>query len=221
MPDRRGDQPASSAEEQPAELVLAALDRAVRHRPGRSGAPLWTVLEHLHVPRRSGSARTVHARLGQLQERGWVERGTERGVELWRLTGTGRRGLRRALASAEPPRLGESPQHARWRGAQLLAAQELDRFRERLRADLAEALRALDADPPLDSDGWFELGARLRGDCRRLGSAWHCLHEWEEPDDEQADVDADTPVGAADEEERRRRARRAGRRNTRLWKEPD
>ena len=83
-------------------------------------------------------------------------------------------------------------------------------------------MRLLDAAPPPHSDAWLELGEDLRRDSRRLASAVHCLHEWSEPPDTRADLDeraepADEtldPALAA-----RRRARRAGRRNIRLWDE--
>ncbi len=64
--------------------------------------------------------------------------------------------------------------------------------------------------------------AHLRGDCRRLGSACHCLHEWPEPDDDRADLDSLSEDGEPelpDRERSRRRALRAGRRNIRLWRE--
>jgi hypothetical protein len=74
------------------------------------------------------------------------------------------------------------------------------------------------------SDVWFELAEELRAAARRLGSATYCLHEWMEPSDARADIDDHiSPADwALDPSERRRReARRAGRRNTRLWPDVD
>jgi hypothetical protein len=61
------------------------------------------------------------------------------------------------------------------------------------------------AAPP--SGAWLELGRRLAEDCRRLGSAWHCLHEWPEPDEEAAALGGEEA------------ARLAALRNVRLWRE--
>lgn len=225
MPDRYAGSSPPKADGQSPELVLAALERAVRHRPGRAGAPYWTILEHLHVARRSQAARTVRSRLDELEQRGWTARAQERGVPLWRLTPAGRRRLSRALRSRTPPLLGESPQHAAWRQARTLAAQEIDRFRAELEHDLARAERMLagEGSQGPSSDEWLLLGERLRRDCRRLGSARHCLVEWREPDDAAADIDEGAAAGAGEQDEpaRRLRALRAGRRNVRLWREED
>ena len=107
--------------------------------------------------------------------------------------------------------LPESPRRREWRRARLAAAQELPRFRSRLAQALAEAERMLAAGPrgATSSAAWLALGRRLEGDCRRLGSAWHCLHEWPEPDE-------DAPAPAPGET-----ARLGALRNVRLWREPD
>nr|MBA3809966.1 hypothetical protein [Solirubrobacterales bacterium] len=103
--------------------------------------------------------------------------------------------------------------------------QEIERFRGRLRACLAEARSLLGASEPADSDAWLELGERLQRDCWLLASATHCLHEWAEPDDAHADIDThDEPPGASTvgldaATLHRRQTRRAGRRNIRLWRE--
>jgi hypothetical protein len=118
--------------------------------------------------------------------------------------------------------LPESPQHCQWRNARTLAAQEIERFRASMRDAVTEAT-ALLSDTP-GSDAWFELAERLQRAGRRLGSATYCLHEWVEPDDDRADIDDHvSPVDLAlDPRERQRReARRAGRRNTRLWLDAD
>jgi len=74
-------------------------------------------------------------------------------------------------------------------------------------------LLLLDADPPADSDAWFQLGESLRPACRRLGSAVHCLWEWQEPDDAHADIDVNALPGVGP-------CYRAGRRNINNWSRP-
>ena len=86
--------------------------------------------------------------------------------------------------------LPESPQHREWREARAMAGREIERFRHELREYLQRTLLLLDADPPVNSDAWFQLGESLRAPCRRLGSAVHCLWEWTEPDDAHADIDS-------------------------------
>lgn len=218
MPDAERHPRATPPARAPDELVLAAVERAGRHQAHDTPAvPVWAILDHLAVAPRSAPARHVHARLRAMQAAGWLERSRRHGVTTWALTATGRRRLRRAQRTAELPPLPESPQHRAWRHARTLAAHELARFREALRERVEYAALALDADPPPHSDAWLELAEDLQRGCRRLASASHCLYEWSEPDDARADIDqhvepADAQLGAAE-----RRARRAGRRNVRLW----
>jgi hypothetical protein len=118
--------------------------------------------------------------------------------------------------------LPESPQHRQWRNARTLAAQEIERFRATMRDAVTEAGALLGSTP--GSDAWFELAERLHRAARRLGSATYCLHEWMEPDDDRADID--NHVSPADltlnpRERQQREARRAGRRNTRLWSDAE
>jgi hypothetical protein len=189
--------------------------------------PTWSILEHLSVPRRSAAARHVSARLVAMQATGFVERSRRHGVPTWELTGVGERRLRKARRTSGLAALPESPQHRTWRQARTAAEQEIDRFRDALRARLREAAPLLDAPPSSDagdprpsSDAWLELGEELQRACRRLASASYCLNEWAEPEDERADVDQH--VEPSDEgfdagERAHRRARRTGRRNVRLW----
>jgi hypothetical protein len=201
--------------------VLAAVERAGRHQAhGTPAVPVWAVLDHLAVAPRSALARHVRARLGAMQTTGWLARSRRHGVPTWALTAVGRRRLRRAQRTGELPSLPESPQHRAWRHARTLAAQEIARFRQALRERLEHAALALEAEPPPPSDAWLELAEELQRGCRRLASASHCLYEWPEPDDARADIDeyiepADAQLDAT--ERTLRRARRAGRRNVRLW----
>jgi hypothetical protein len=203
------------------ELVLAAVERAARHQARDTPAvPVWTILEHLHASRRSAAARHVRERLEALAAVGLLERAQRHSVTTWALSGVGLAHLRAARRAGLLPALPESPQHRAWHGAHTAAAQEIERFREGLGAVLARAVRLLDAGEPPPSDAWLELGEELHRACRRLASASHCLYEWAEPDDARADVDDHTAPEdeSLDARERAlRRARRAGRRNTRLW----
>jgi hypothetical protein len=143
-----------------------------------------------------------------MQEAGSLQRSRRNGIDVWGLTGEGRRRLQRARRTGNVPELPESPQHREWREARATAAQEIERFRQELRDCLARAMLLLDANPPADSDAWFLLGESLRPPCRRLGSAVHCLREWQEPDDAHADIDTEGryPTGPS---------YRSGRRNIR------
>ncbi len=207
------------------DLVMAAIERAVRHRAADApSVPAWAILEHLDVPRRSGAARHVRAVLVSLAQAARVEPSRAHGVEVWALTDAGRRRLQRLRRAGSIPPLPESPQHREWRQANTAAAQEAARFASILRERLGEAVSLLDADPPPHSDAWLELADTLRGACRRLGSSIHCLYEWPEPTDELADVDERLEPGDEDlapAVRARRRTRRTGRRNVRLWREAD
>jgi hypothetical protein len=124
--------------------------------------------------------------------------------------------------AGEVPVLPESPQHRQWREARALAAQEIERMREVVRATVDEAARLLDSSTAVSSDAWFELNDRLRRVIWRLASAGYCLHEWTEPLDKQADIDDGSNPGdrhLTEGERTRRRSRRAGRRNTTLWRD--
>jgi hypothetical protein len=192
--------------------VLAAIDRAERHR-GRPGVPVWLIFEHLGIPRRS---RRVRTQLQALVQDGAIEQRRAHGVDIWVLAPSGRRRLQGAVRVNLP----ESPQHREWRNARTLATQEIERFRALLGDALKEASARL--SDTTGSDAWFELAEELRAGARRLGSATYCLHEWMEPSDDRPDIDDHiSPADRAlDRSERQRRqARRAGRRNTRLWQD--
>jgi hypothetical protein len=203
-----------STNEIPDVTVLAAIDRAERHR-GRPGAPVWLIFEHLGIPRRS---RRVRVQLQALVQDGAIEQRRAHGVNIWALAASGRRRLQE-VGRVDLP---ESPQHCQWRNARTLAAHEIERFRAGMH-DLANEASTLLGDTP-DSDAWFELADRLHRAARRLGSATYCLHEWMEPDDDRADIDdhvSPTDLALDTRERARRQARRAGRRNTRLWSDAD
>jgi hypothetical protein len=202
-------------------MVLSALDRAMRHRGrGHTAVPVWDIYAHLEIAQRSASAKRVRAQIESLEISGAVARSRRHGVKTWALTGTGRRRLQRARRVGRIPELPESPQHQTWRNAHTLAGQEIERFRQSVRACLDEVTRLLDADPPARSDAFFEIAERLRFECWRFASVTYCLMEWVEPDDARADVDDHLEPGERrlDPSERARlRWRRMGRRNVMLW----
>jgi hypothetical protein len=103
---------------------------------------------------------------------------------LWTLTRKGQKLLR----AAGPVALPEAPQHRIWRESREAAGERMREFREELRNAMREA-RTLLGDRNTSSEAWFELGERLQSACSRLGSATHCLREWEEPSDDAPDVD--------------------------------
>lgn len=223
MPDPDSHRRATPPDQPPDELVLAALERAARHQARDTQAvPVWAILEHLAIPRRSGAARHVSTRLAAMQGEGLVERSRRHGAVTWELTAAGARRLHRARRSGGLPPLPESPQHRVWRVAHTAAGQEIERFRARLRELVDRAGLLLDAPTAPHSDVWLELGEELHRACRLLASASYCLDEWVEPDDARADIDdhSDPADEGLDADERaRRRARRAGRRNVLLWNE--
>ena len=203
------------------ELILACIDRAVRHRAADdAGVSMWAITKHLGIGRRSVAARHVRLRLVALEEVGRLAISRPHGVSVWVLTRNGRQRLRRARHAGNVPELPESPQHRHWRDAHALAAEEIERFRQTLGGTMDEAARMLGARPAVPSDAWFETSERLRWAAWRLGSASYCLYEWVEPEDKRADID--DRCDPHDEELARvelgpRRMRRAGRRNIRLW----
>jgi hypothetical protein len=218
--------PSQTSGEQPSpELALAAVERAVRHRgEERSSAPLWVILAHLAIARRSAAARVLRARLETLCTEGALALSREHGVSLWALTPPGRERLLEQRRTGAALQLPESPQHAAWRDAHTAAAQEIERFRRHLGGSLEAATVLLASSPQVDSDTWLELGERLQRNCWLLASATYCLYEWVEPDEAEADIDTyaedprSQPAGLDAAALARRRARRAGRRNIHLWR---
>jgi hypothetical protein len=175
--------------EQPSdELLLAAIDRAERHT-GRNepGESLRRIAEHLGLPFHSGTSKRLRPQLDALHTAGLVEPLRRHGVNLWALTSNGRARLR-TLCDNDLDSLPEAPQHRRWREARTAASERIAAFRGDLRGTLDEAIALLEADLA-DSATWFELSERLHDTCWRFASAVHCLREWPEPDDSQADTD--------------------------------
>jgi hypothetical protein len=201
------------------DLLLAALDRAVRHR-GYQGASDWAILEQLSITPRSKQGRLAKTRLPELVQAGFLEQGREHGVAQWMLTPKGRKHL--SQISEVVVALPESPQHRKWRDARDAAEQEIEGFYLRLRdcMDRTTDLLSMPMPPGASSDAWFEIGERPHKACRRLGSASYCLYEWVEPPEDKADPDDRTDPSDdryPPDERKRRQARRAGRRNPLWW----
>ncbi len=205
----------------PDELILAGIERAETHswRSEQPGVMMSDVRRHVGLPKTSPG---VKARLIELVEQGALIRDRRNGVEVWVLTSKGRRRLSKKRRSGMALTLPESPQHEAWRKARALAEQEIDAFHETLRDCLMEALDLLSTSA--GSDAWFAMAPRLKQAAWRVGSVTHCLREWPEPVDAQADIDERlTPAEKklSDQEQYRRKSLRSGRRNPLNWKYDD
>jgi DNA-binding MarR family transcriptional regulator len=180
----------------PAELVLAAIDRAYRHRrnPKAPGVPIASVKEHLGLPHTGATTIRLRPVWQQLKEEQLIAQGRHGRTSIWSLTEKGRKRLACAHDAHGLYELPESPQHARWRTAHTAASERIGQFRHDLRELLDEATTLLEAGGQPPSGDWYELATRLQTSCRRVASATYCLHEWAEPDDATADSD-DAPYG--------------------------
>jgi hypothetical protein len=171
-----------------ADLVLAAIDRAIRQFPRPvSDISAGEIALHLAINRRSGVWRQARRRLKELEQTSDVRQGRRNGVTVWALTPAGRQRLARAVATSSGPVLPESPQHRRWQDARRLAQQEQQRYRAELTDALSDATRTLE-DDGADSAAWFALAARLQAAAERVGAVTFCLTEWPEPDDAGPDT---------------------------------
>jgi len=154
-----------STTEIPDVTVLAAIDRAERHR-GRQGVPVWLIFEHLGIPRRS---RRVRARLQELVQDGAIEQRRAHGVDIWALSPSGRRRLQGAGRVDLP----ESPQHCQWRNARTRSSGFAPRCMTRSprRAPYSATRRA-----PTRGSSWRSGSNALRGDSGRRPTA--CTSGW-------------------------------------------
>jgi hypothetical protein len=199
------------------ELVLAAVERAERHREREGeGVMMSDIAEHLGFVHGSWTTRRLRPQIEAFIASGLLVRSRRHGVVVWGLTSSGRRRVEQTSGAVGLP---ESPQHRVWRHAQALTVERIDGLREQVRGVLEEATGALDAGR-LRSDAWFALAERLEWGCWQLGSVTYCLSEWPEPDDARADVDdrtepSDEQIDA--DELGGVRYRRGGRRNVWKW----
>ena len=202
-------------------LVLAAIDRAQRHRTSPSdGVLLASAAQHLGYRTAAHLPRRVRRQFDALEQTGMAQRLRRSGIMVWTLTSRGQRALADTRRAGTLPMLPEAPQHAAWRNAHTAARQRIDEFRENLADILAEALATLNTARPAESDEWFTLATRLQRAAWLLGSASYCLNEWAEPGDQHADTETRTqPSDSTLTREHRRRLprQRRGRRDTVLW----
>lgn len=171
-------------------MVLAAIDRAERHRGGAGeGARMPNLAEHLGFVHGPWTARRLRPQLDTLSDAGALERVRRKGIVLLMLTEKGRERATRARRTVALP---ESPQHRAWRQTRKMAVEQLARLREEARRAVRDAGRVLDVEGA-DSEALFLLAGRLREVLQHLGSATYCAREWPEPDDAHADIDDDRP----------------------------
>jgi hypothetical protein len=185
--------PTPTSEELPSEeLLLAAFDRAYRHRRRRAnpGVRLASVKEHLGLAAGSASTRRLRPIWDGLHAAGLIEPSAPRSQRLWRLTSAGVERLQIVCQSGEL-KLPESPQHRDWRDARSAASEQIAGFRDELHAVLADTADLLVIEASTDSDSWREAGERLQRACSCVSWAIYCLSEWAEPDDSEADIAPD------------------------------
>jgi hypothetical protein len=178
----------SNPEVPSAELVLAAINRAIRQsvRPV-AGASAGFIADHLPLNRRSGAWRRALRLLRELEDGREVEQGRRNGVAIWSLTDQGHERLARFVGDAQHPPLPESPHHRLWRDSRRLAAREADRFRTELSAALEDGLQLL-GDAATPSAAWLALATRLARAAERVGAVVYCLGEWPEPGEGAPDL---------------------------------
>lgn len=171
----------SNPEVPSAELVLAAIDRAVRQsvRPVTDVSASF-IADHLALSRRSGAWRQALRVLRELEAVGDVQQRRRLSVTVWGLTAAGQERLSRVVRDGHGPSLPESPQLRRWRDSRRLAVQDADRVRAELSAALEDGLQLLN-DAATSSDAWLALSSRLSRAADRVGAVAYCLAEWPEP----------------------------------------
>lgn len=167
--------------------LLAVLERARKH----TDHPTKSELAAFLGARYSGAAgRSLEEQLQRLRSKSLVrvEPGYRSGFsEEWFLTdlGTDRLDLFRSEVGPLP----DSPEHAQWRLARGLAAEQFDELEEGARVALRDALEML-AGKGAEELGTAEIAdimASLRWRLARLGVAIYCLGDWPEPDDDVKD----------------------------------
>jgi hypothetical protein len=172
------------------ELLLAAVDRAERHREVHSDGVSWAdIVAHLGFVRTGWTTLQLRPQRDVLIAGGLLTAGRRQGFDVWSLTDAGRAHLEAARQTGPIGELPESPQHRAWRHVRASAAEVVEPLRASARAGAEEALGLLDARQRVRSDAWLLLAARLGKVYRQLGLATHCVYEWLEPDDAHADID--------------------------------
>jgi hypothetical protein len=169
----------------PEGLLLAAVKRAQLHQDRDEGVAIWQIKAHLGLRHNGWTTRKVPPPLDGLVTAGLLEHRWEHSRNLWVITPKGRR---RASGFSELP---ESPQHRSWRRACVLAEQEIECVWTRALDSVEAAEEALNNPKKVKptSRTYRELGERLTRAFENLASATYCLNEWQEPNDERADVE--------------------------------
>lgn len=196
MPDEKRTREAMPSKE----LVLAAIERAERHRirhtdpdldrgrPERPGVPLSIVKEHLGLAPGGWTTIRLRPHWNELKEAGLIAQSRRNGFDVWTLTSAGQQQLDAIRDAGTLGALPESPQHRHWREAHDIAGRRIGQFRDHLEQVLHEAIGVLDAHDQPNSDGWYAQSQQIRDAYERVESASHCLNEWPEPDDSRADI---------------------------------
>jgi hypothetical protein len=170
-------------------LVLAAADRARRHRDGSErGATLAAIADHLGMtwgPHASRRLRPIVDRLAS--ELGWLQHSRWQSRDYWALTSTGSERLSRAMVEGIAEELPESPQHREWRRLREHAAARIETLRAELGELLAEVNAMIDAEQQPSTAAWLKSAKRLNDTTVAIGVASYCLYEHPEPDDARAD----------------------------------
>ena len=177
------------------ELVLAAVDRAYRHRPtlDYGDPPASAIADHLGIAWNAHASRRLRPILARLSdERGWLCRSPVRGRDRWALTEAGSRRLAQAIADGTIDELPESPQHRRWRAAREHASVRLAELQDELSELLARVNTLLEASEPAAAADWLSCAEPLRDLTEAIGVATYCVHDRPEPDDARADRDERT-----------------------------
>jgi hypothetical protein len=210
------------------DLVLAAVDRAERHRWGSrskdAGVAWGEIVAHLGFVHVGWTTRQLRPQVDALVAMGLLSTDRRHGRTYWTPTAITRRRLASLRRVGRAPYLPESPQHRIWRLARTSAAEHIDRFRIELGHELDKGTTLVARPRQTHSDAWFDLGDRVSDVCRLLGSATHCLYEWSEPDDATADVDERNDPGderLGDAVRERMRRLRSGRRWWRTYSDED
>ena len=126
------------------ELVLAAVERAERHREREDeGVMMSDIAEHLGFVHGSWTTRRLRPQIEAFIVAGLLVRSRRHGVVVWGLTSSGRSRCEQASGAVVLP---ESPQHRVWRHARALAAERIDGVCEQASGVLGEAMDVLDSE---------------------------------------------------------------------------
>lgn len=172
------------------ELVLAAVDRAERHRTNQRAGIWWhDIVAHLGFVRSGWTTRQLRPQLNALEAAGMLSKSRRHSTDVWALTDSGREYLTSKQQAGAVGELPESPQHRTWRHTRASAAERIGGFRAQVRQGADETARLLESRQRVRSDAWLQLAERLGPASRGLGLATYCLYEWPEPEDARADID--------------------------------